>query len=220
MPGITSLVEKDSNGVYQRIMAKALSNLDLDVQQTFFPYKRALLFFEESQVDCIYSFAHVLKTKLGNGSVLASFPLGAFGYYIFTRRGTPALTSVDQLEHKVVAGVVGHDLYYGAAVRDTIKIQFANSDRQNIELLNLGRVDVVIAALPDIRPFLRGLTFSAAHPLFRGYDRITCHRTPATEKFMAALSPELLRLKKNGTYREIAGRLYVNFSASEAERLD
>lgn len=213
MPGITSLVKEDSSGIYQRIMAKALENLDVEVKQDFFPFKRALKFFDESRVGCIYAFTHVMEERWGEENLVVSFPLGAFSYYMFTPRGTTALTSTDQLKNRIVAGVIGHDAYYGPSIADKAELQYANSDQQNVELLKLGRVDVIIAALPDIRPFLRGLTFSAAHPLFRGYDRITCHRTPETERFIASLSQELLRLKEDGTYRKIAGRLYVDFPA-------
>ncbi len=42
-PHITSLIEKDQSGIYQRILNEAIPKLGFNVVQSYSPYKRALI---------------------------------------------------------------------------------------------------------------------------------------------------------------------------------
>lgn len=213
-PYITSLIEEDQSGVYQKIMAEALSHTDIPIKQFFFPYKRALTVFEESHVDCIYSFTKVLQEKLGKDKVIFSFPLGAFGYYIFTRKEYPAFTSVNQLTGLKVGAVIGHDSYYRGALNSDTKLLMVSSDEQNIKMLEHLRIDALIGALPDLTSYVHLLSYSPDHPLIKSYDRITCHNNQANRVFIEQLSSTLKTLKVDGTYRRLSGKLYVDFDES------
>lgn len=215
VPRITSLLEQDHSGVYQRIMADALTQLDYRVDQAVFPYKRALLFFEQRKVDCIFSFTDVVKKRLGPDSIIASFPFGAFGYFMFTPASEPAVTSPEQLVGMRVAGVVGHDQYYRQAIGPHLPLIMVNSDEQTIALLRQGRIDALIAAIPDIVPHLDELNYAPTHPLFSGYDRLTCYDTRQNREFLEALSNVLRKLKADGTYRRHAGRFYIDFTENK-----
>lgn len=216
-PAITSLLNEQETGLYQRIMRRALSDMDTPVRQSFFPFKRALSVFEYRQADCIYSLTDVIERDLGSDAVISSFPLGAFSYYMFNRQPDAPLVSPEELADRAVSGVIGHESYYRHAVEKAGSFVLVNSDRQNLKLLREGRVDVIIAALPDIAPFVPTLNYSPQNPLFTGYDRITCHRTAETTQFIRQLSAELRHLKASGFYRQAAGNLYVEFDALAAE---
>lgn len=43
VPDITSLLTENRDGVYQKILHRALDGLDKDVQERFYPYKRAMM---------------------------------------------------------------------------------------------------------------------------------------------------------------------------------
>lgn len=182
------------------------------MDQAVFPYKRALLFFEQQQADCIFSFTDVVKKRLGSDSIIASFPFGAFRYFMFTPESESALTSPEQLIGMRVAGVLGHDHYYRPAIGPDIDLIMVNSDEQTLALLRQGRIDALIAAIPDIAPYLEGLNYAPKHPLFNGYDRLTCYDTPHNREFLDALSEVLRKLKADGTYRRHAGRFYIDFT--------
>ncbi|MFE8069884.1 transporter substrate-binding domain-containing protein [Marinobacteraceae bacterium S3BR75-40.1] len=215
VPRITNLLEADQSGVYQRIMEKALVGIDMPVRQEFFPYKRANLLFEKGQFDCIYSMTDVMAKKLGKNRIVASFPLGAFAYHMFTLKTTPVLTLPSQLLGKRVSGVIGQDAYYRDALLPETNLMLVLSDEQNLKLLRQRRIDVMIAALPDISTYVSELAYSPNHPLFKGYDRMTCHKTDESKRFVDALSRQLKLLKQDGTYQRLAGRLFVDFDADD-----
>lgn len=215
VPHITSLLEKDQSGVYQRIFNLALNKTDLNVKQLFMPYKRALTTFENGSVDCVFSFTKVLQEKFGEENILYSFPLGAFGYYMFTPAGSPPITDVSQLLSLKVGATTGHDSYFRSALNEGTKLSFVSSDEQNVTMLEMGRIDAMIAAVPDIYPFLPKLSFSSSHPLVFSFDRITCSKSNRNQAFLEKVSPALRAMKVNGSYNEIAGPLYVEFDESK-----
>ncbi|MDX1802297.1 MAG: hypothetical protein R3303_15300 [Marinobacter sp.] len=211
VPHITSLLEADGSGVYQRLVSQALKAVPFSVEQHFYPYKRALRSFERLRADCVYSFTDVLQDEFGRDNIIASFPLGKFSFYLFTRQGEPALISTDQLPAGRVGGVIGHESYLRQIMDDLDSVLWVTSDEQNLEMLRLGRINAMIAAIPDIRPYLDNLNYAPGHPLLVGYDRITCHDTDKNRAFLSALSEQLIKLKDAGIYQAVAGSLYVDF---------
>lgn len=215
VPHITSLLEADDSGVYQRLVNRALAGVPMSVEQRFYPYKRALRSFERLRADCVYSFTDVLQDEFGKDKVIASFPLGKFSFYLFTRQGEPALSSIQQIPTGRVGGVIGHESYLRQIMDNIDSVLWVSSDEQNLEMLRLGRITAMIAAIPDIRPYLAGLNYRPDKPLLVGYDRITCHNTETNRAFLAALSEQLIKLKEAGVYQQVAGPLYVDFDTRE-----
>lgn len=213
-PYITNLIESDHSGIYQKILNEALQSVPVTTEQRFLPYKRALLAFENSKVDCIYSFTQVLEKELGKSQIISSFPLGAFGYYMFTIKGSSPLTSPDQLLGLNVGAVIGHDSYYKHRLNKQTKLKMVGSDEQNLKMLAHKRLDAMIGAIPDLTPYVDQLSYSPAHPLVKSYDRMTCHNTPYNQTFIDQLSASLRALKANGSYKEIAKELYLEFDDS------
>jgi len=212
VPSITTLLQADGEGIYQRMFARAMASLHYPVNQEFYPYKRALVQFRAGQADCVYSFTDVLTKELGADAVIASYPLGHFRYFLFSRADRPPVRSNEELEGLRLGAVIGHESYYGEVLRYPGEILEVNSDRQAMELLRQGRIDVAIAALPDIQPYLDELAYAEEFPLYIGYDRITCHNTPQNRVFLDDLSAELKKLKEEGGYRELAGDYFLDFN--------
>lgn len=215
VPHITSLLEADSSGVYQRLVNQALAEIPFSVQQKFYPYKRALRSFEHSNADCVYSFTDVLEKEFGENNVIASFPLGKFSFYLFTRKGETALTSMNELSRGRVGGVIGHESYLREIMENLDDVLWVTGDEQNLEMLRLGRINAMIAAIPDIRPYLDNLSYAPEYPLLVGYDRITCRNNETNRAFLAALSEQLMKLKDSGVYQRVAGSLYVDFDTRQ-----
>lgn len=217
VPRIANLLEENNSGIYQKIFEEALPEpgvLGYRISQPFFPYKRALNVFLSNSVDCVYSFTKVAERELGKEKVIASFPLGAFGYFMFSRKEEKPLTRPEQLIGKRVGGVVGHDSYYQSAIGD-LNLHLVTSDEQNIELLKLGRIDHLIGAIPDILPYAGELSYSLDAPLVKSFDRITCHNNEQNRQFLSVLSSRLRELKQQGGYQRLAGSLYLDFDESK-----
>ncbi|PTB94955.1 hypothetical protein C9974_02320 [Marinobacter sp. B9-2] len=212
VPDITSLLTENRDGVYQKILHRALDGLDVKVSEQFFPYKRAMLVFEQRGADCIYSFTEVLERRLGEDAVIASFPLGKFTYYLFTPQDADPVSSLSELEGESVGAVIGHETYLdGVLEGHAVNVIWSKSDAQNLGMLEHQRFGAMIAAVPDIRPFLDKLSYDPQTPLLESYDRLTCHNTEANRQFLSHLSAEMKRLKQAGVYEQLAGTLYVEF---------
>jgi len=218
VPDISHLLTEDQTGVYQKIMQRALKALDTDIQEAFYPYKRTVMVFERAEADCIYSFTEVLEDRLGEDAVIASFPLGKFSYHLFSLSGQEPPTSLEALEGARVGAVIGHESYLNPILEGRlINVIWSRNDALNVAMLEHGRFDTIIAAIPDILPYLDKLSYAPGHPLIESYDRVTCHNTERNRTFLKALSAELERLKKAGDYQEIAGPLYVDFDEEKIE---
>ncbi|MEC7376848.1 MAG: hypothetical protein VX421_04500, partial [Pseudomonadota bacterium] len=154
----------------------------------------------------------VLKRRLGEDAVIASFPLGKFTYYLFTPRDADPVSNLAQLEGKAVGAVIGHEVYLDKVLEDReLKVIWSKSDAQNLAMLEHRRFGAMIAAVPDVRPLLDNLSYDPQAPLLESYDRLTCHNTPANRQFLSRLSARLKALKETGVYRELAGDLYLEF---------
>ena len=225
VPDITSLLTENQDGVYQKILSRALDGLEVTVSEQFYPYKRAMMVFEQRGADCIYSFTEVLERRLGEDAVIASFPLGKFTYYLFTPPGNEPVSALSKLEGATVGAVIGHETYLDGVLEDhNVKVVWSKSDAQNLAMLEHQRFSAMIAAVPDVRPFLDKLSYDPASPLLESYDRLTCHNTQANRQFLSSLSAEMKRLKNDGVYEQLAGKLYVEFedpaSATEPSSLN
>ncbi|MBC7184528.1 MAG: transporter substrate-binding domain-containing protein [Marinobacter sp.] len=217
VPDITSLLTENRDGVYQRILHRALKGLEVDVRERFYPYKRAMLVFEQGEADCIYSFTQVLEQRLGEEAVIASFPLGKFSYYLFTPKGDDPVRHLSQLEGQSVGAVIGHEAYLDEVLEgQDINVIWSKSDAQNLAMLEHDRFGAMIAAVPDILPYVDSLSYDPDAPLLESYDRLTCHNTKANRRFLDNLSEALRRLKAAGIYRELAGDVYVEFDTGTA----
>ncbi|KMQ76884.1 substrate-binding periplasmic protein [Marinobacter subterrani] len=217
VPGITSLLTESQDGVYQKILHRALEGLEVDVRERFYPYKRAMLVFEQGEADCIYSFTQILEQRMGEDAVIASFPLGKFTYYLFTPEGEDPVRHLSQLEGQSVGAVIGHETYLDEVLEGhDVNVIWSKSDAQNLAMLEHDRFAAMIAAVPDILPYVENLSYDPEAPLLESYDRLTCHNTEANRRFLRKLSAELRRLKEVGLYRELAGDLYVEFDAAAA----
>ena len=217
VPDITSLLTENRDGVYQKIVYRALDSIDAKVSEQFYPYKRAMMVFEQRGADCIYSFTEVLERRLGEDAVIASFPLGKFSYYLFTPQDDDPVGTLSKLEGQTVGAVIGHETYLNGVLKGhDVNVIWSKSDAQNLAMLEHQRFGAMIAAIPDVRPFLDQLSYDPDSPLLESYDRLTCHNTEANRQFLSDLSAEMKRLKKAGVYEQLAGKLYVEFEDPSA----
>ena len=216
VPPLTSLLEEDGSGVYQQLLDRALDPTDVELEQRFYPYRRALRVFEERDADCLLSLTDVLLSRFDKDELVYSFPLGKFVFHIFTPADEPPIDSVAALEGLSVGGIMGHEVYLQPLLGD-IEVDQVRSEAQAVQMLELGRLDAVVAALPDIKPFLHRLNYAVESPLLESYDRLNCHATESNQAFVEALSDKLKQLKTEGAYREEAGPLYVPFSPDASE---
>lgn len=211
VPPIDNLLEEDGSGVYQRLVSTSVDSLAVEVQSLFYPYRRAIRAFNAQEVDCIYSLDDALHQIYQPEELVSSFPLGKFSFHAFTAPDKPAIASVDELVNLRLVAIMGHELYIESVLQGSIVTEMVMAEHQAISMLNQGRVDVVIAALPDIQPYASQLTYSPEFSLFTGYDRLNCHNTEDNRNFIRDLSQQLIKLKSERGYERLAGDFFVPF---------
>ncbi|MGM0450768.1 MAG: substrate-binding periplasmic protein [Pseudomonadota bacterium] len=213
-PTLANLYEPDDSGLYQRLVERALESLDVKVEPAFYPYRRAIQVFEESRVDCLFSLTDVLRQRVGDDGLVYSYPFGKFSFHIFTRSEDPPVESLDELKGLVVGRIKGHEVYLASALPGSVELQAVRSEAQAVQMLDMGRLDALVAAVPDMRPYLDRLSYAPELTLLEGFDRINCHDTERNRAFIRDLSAQLRRLKKEGVYREVMGSLYIPFEVA------
>lgn len=219
-PGIAGLIQEDKKGVYQFILKEAGKRASLDYQEYFYPQKRALKLFFEKKYPCIYAYTDIAESKLGKDKIKASFPLGGFKQYIFTKAGAPSLTSIQQLKGKVVGGILGdgEQDWFIDFKNAEIEYQFVTLIEQNIVKLKKGRIDAMISFMPDAAKWQGQLTYQKDKPLFSAFDRMTCHNNLEGRQFINRISPVLKSMKQDGTMRGILGDLYLEYDEGSIPR--
>lgn len=212
-PSLSHLIERDGSGVYQKIFRRAIQKIPYTAKETFYPFRRALLEFEHNKVDCTYSYTEILEEVMGKSAIITSYPLGVFIFHAFTRKNASPINELSQLYNLTIGGINGQEQYYQSILSPELKydLKLINTDKQGIEMLKLKRLDVFLAALPDVNPFLHELSYTKELVLYKSFDRITCHNTPKNQAFLKALSIQLQSMKEQGEYKSIAGVLYIDF---------
>ncbi len=197
-PTLANLIEPDGSGAYQRLLERAFQAPEVAFEPAFYPYRRALQIFEESRVDCLFSLTDVVRRRVGDEGLIYSYPLGKFRFHVFTLAGASPVESLDELNGQVVGYIKGHEVYLAPVLEGGIGVQPVRSEAQAVEMLRMGRLDALIAAVPDMRPYLDRLGYSPELTLLEGFDRLNCHDTERNRAFIRRLSNELRRLKEQG----------------------
>lgn len=153
------------------------------------------------------------RSQFGKNEILGSFPLGFFKQYIFTKKVTTPLISINQLQDLNVGGIFGDEEqpWYKNFTNYGVVFEFVRHNEQNISKLNKGRIDAFISFLPDISQYTDQLSYSPDHPLLIAYDRITSYNTPEAHKFMTRISNALKEMKLDGTTKIILDNYYLEF---------
>jgi len=214
-PQVSGLVEEDGTGAYQQVLREAAKRANLRFTERFYPYKRALVLFEEHQGTCIYSPVDPFEESLGTNAILASTPLGGVRMHVFTRKGEPVITAADQLKGKRVGGMIGLDSFYKDIIEHGAELDYVPADVQNVKKLQAGRIDAFIGALPDLNPVLEHLDYAPEYVLVESYDRILCHNTITGAEFIKAISPVFESMKSDGTLAALMGRHHLELREAE-----
>ena len=137
-PNILGLVDKAGTGKYQLVMREAAKRANITFTEYYYPQKRALKIFLAGRATCIYGYSDLASEERGKENIIVSFPIGVFKQYIFTKKGTPALTSYEHLKNKSVGGVLGDDLqpWFSSFTLAGIHLNLVNSTEQNLRMLD------------------------------------------------------------------------------------
>ncbi|MEH6476210.1 MAG: transporter substrate-binding domain-containing protein [Sneathiella sp.] len=213
-PTFGDLILENGKGPYQTILNEAANRKNILFKERILPQKRALKEFLEKRATCIYAYTAFAVENFGKQNIRASFPLGVFKQYIFTKKGTLPLTRISQLKGHRVAGSIGDDKqsWFENFRGQGIDYIFLPRLEQNIGMLSKGHVDAIVSFMPDLNKYKDQISYDIDKPLFIEFDRLTCHNTPEGNRFIYEISVALKEMYLDGTTKNILGEKYFDFN--------
>ncbi|NVJ97089.1 MAG: hypothetical protein HWE25_02995 [Alphaproteobacteria bacterium] len=196
----------DGTGFYNDVIRLALEDVTPEKLYQPLPYKRAKVEFAKDTASCLYpsNIEHLARggeINLDN-DFIQTVPVIWVESHLFSRPGTPPLTSLSALEGKKVAYPNGSAL---PTVLGEFGAQFMPTTDENTKarMLIAGRVHYMSGSLPDNIFVFKAL----GHPLppynpdlalIRTGVSVVCHDTPANRTFVQAFDARMATLMRDG----------------------
>lgn len=199
-------LKADGTGFYNDLAQLLFSPEIGSVDYEILPYRRAKRHFFEEAGACFYpsSLEYLATTGdmehardfIESGSILRN------RIHLFSAPGKPAPRNREDVNGKRVAYAMGSKIPY--ALPDTTALFIAVADEVGkAEMLLTGRVDIISAALPDVK-----FVFDSLGVEMAPYDPdfviagagigVVCHNTPENVFFLAQLERRMTQLKQTG----------------------
>ncbi|WP_281557057.1 transporter substrate-binding domain-containing protein [Thalassomonas sp. RHCl1] len=202
------LMLEDGSGAYQKLLAVLSQNAKLSYKINMLPINRAQLAFAENSQSCLLSGAGSLDNI--RHQYISSLPLGFIRLHLFNLPGKTKLTSFADLSaDNTLGGLIGLKKLYDKLLPEELEIELVNNDEQNLKKLRLGRIDAVLAFLPDFRRYQAQLQYSPEFVLYQSYDSVFCHDTASNRLYIETLNRALEQITADNRYRKIMGELYM-----------
>lgn len=203
-------LKADGTGFYNDLAQLLFSPEIGAVDYEILPYRRAKRHFFDEAGACFYPSSIEYLTATGDmesapdfiesGSMLRN------RIHLFAAPGKPAPRSKEDVNGKRVAYAMGSKIPY--ALPDTTALFIAVADEvDKAEMLLTGRVDIISAALPDVKFVFESLGADMAP-----YDPdfviagsgigVVCHNTPENAFFLTQLNRRRATLVRSGKFSQ------------------
>lgn len=211
MPSFANLITESGDGLYQQLFYEAADRIDLSYTVRHYPPARAWQYFPEHEDACLLAYYDVMESELGKDSVVPAYPFGVAKTYIFSPRGQPVISSVDELEGKTIGGLLFGDPYYGSLISKGVSIDYTSSQELLIEKIRAGRVDLILGAMPDFVPLLGDLDYDPDYVVHIFFDQMVCHNNALGRSVAERISGALEAMKSEGVTQIIMGSQFIDF---------
>lgn len=206
-----SLLQANGKGKYDKVFEMLNGYFDRNWRYPVLNAEEIEKRFEAKEVDCIIPFD--IDFYEGNHEVKQSDYINLAKVYIFTKPEFGLLAGVESLKGKRVAARRG--MPYGAEVAAArLEIHWGDTIQANIMKLLNGRVDAMIAYVPDAWfafKYLKmePLLYDAENPLVIHEDAFLCHDTEQTEIFIKQFNRGIKFLKQKGAIKWTLDKAYI-----------
>lgn len=137
----------DQSSQYNSFLRKVERETPFKFAVEFLPMNRGMRGFEKNPGSCIFPFSKGEGVNTPQHMVLSS-PIGTIELFAITPKNKKVISSQDFLKKKRVAV---RSLYEeGMNKSDNIEYYFVSSEKQLFLMLEKGRVDYILASVPDI----------------------------------------------------------------------
>lgn len=216
-PHFAFIIKEDGTGVYQKTLHEAAHRAGITIEERVLPIQRAVISLFRHEALCLYGMVAPLKQRLGPDGVALSYPIGVAKLHVFTPPDTAPVQNWTTLRGQKVAVSIGYKPYVQPLLKAGVEIQYVPNEERLLDMLHSGRVDALVAFLPDFLQEAPRLSYSPDHPVTVVYDSITCHNTQKGQRFVRLISAALREMHTDGTTRTIQGPFYQEFDYAPGE---
>lgn len=207
---IPGLHQQDFQGGYDKIINQILVAEQLAYLEIF-PPARAEKLFSDCQNCCITPANSDAEFYSYDSEVIVSDAMNTAKIYIFSPPGSPIITSLSQLQDKVIGTRYGMP-YGNTFVAANLKKIEVSMLKEHLKLIEYKHIDAFIAYAPDVFhmfekagitpfPHYRQKPY-AVHP-----DALVCRGV--SQDFINTFNSGLDKLKKSGDVKKILGDRYL-----------
>lgn len=199
-------LKSDGTGFYndlaQLLFTTEMGAIDYEI----LPYRRAKRHFFEEFGACLYPSSTEYLVKTGDIQATSNF-IGSTSVltnriHIFSRHGTPPPGEYSAVKGKRIAYAMGSRIPFALEGYNVFFIAVAD-EVDKAEMLLSGRVDMITAAMPDVK-----FVFDSLGVPLAPYDEelvvagsgigLVCHNTPSNALYLAAFETQLENLRTTG----------------------
>ncbi|MBU2885296.1 transporter substrate-binding domain-containing protein [Gilvimarinus agarilyticus] len=140
---IPLMVESPEKGRFIELMQRIAQDADLKLNIIVTPAKRATRFFIQGEIDI---FLPALEGMISpeHRVIKSQETIYTKEDFVFTRRGTPLLSSMSDLAGKRIGITRGYPYTPALLNNKSLKLELSSSDEQSVKMLVRGRVDAIV----------------------------------------------------------------------------
>ncbi len=207
---IPLMVIDNNNGVFVELTKAIAKEAGFELEISIKPAKRIGGEFMEGKVDSIFP---ALDVMFPPGKILKSSEnIYVKQDFVFTKKGSPILKTIKDLEGKNVGITRGYPYVKELIDNKNIKLQIVSKDEMNTKKLIAGRIDAfVVEEKSGIKAFsnsgLNGqFQYDKTVPLSKQDVYYAFQNNEKGKKLEAAFSIALKKIKENGTFGKIMSK--------------
>lgn len=208
---IPRMVENEKQGIFIELTRDIIERDNLDIEIVIFPPKRAWDLFHREKIDVIFPAFDVNFPK--GSQKVTSIAFSSKPDYVFTRKGTPLLRTIKDLEGKRVGLTIGYP--YARELLDNSLIDFdlAPTDEYNAKKLVVGRFDAFIVSLKsgldtfEKLGLLKQIQYDIKTPISTNQFYYACQNTEEGKKICSQISNALRKMKDDGTLLHLHNKM-------------
>lgn len=209
---LPNVFEPGGNGPYNVIYQQVTTGVPVTPNLTLMPTKRAQRSFYTKESDCLFvatALERIYRDRgLDMADIILSTPVYNHPMRVYSRPNTTVVRDANHMSGEriaVDAAAVSSEGAKTLTIPEDAVIIPASTTEQAFSLLATGRVDHLVAFQFDVEalgqrlPRIREYPHDPGFFLIRNPEVFACHRTPATEAFIAHINKVLDDMRADQT---------------------
>jgi polar amino acid transport system substrate-binding protein len=202
------MVVDDQHGVFVELTRTIAERANLDIEIIVVPVKRALAYFNVQKFDVLFPGLDVYFPP-ENPPIKSEELITVKHDFVFTRKGTPLLSTLQELEGKRVGITLGYPYARALIENPLIMLEEAPADENNTKKLIAGRIDAfVVEERTGMQAFINTglhdeMQYDRTSPIAHQNVYYAFQNTDGGKQLAEIVSRTLSEMKADGVYAEI-----------------